>query len=260
MQRTTMAAALAVVLTAVPALAADDFHWQGRVAQGHALEIKGVNGAILAEGTSDGLAEVTAIKHAKKSDPSQVKVEVVEHAGGVTICAVYPSRHGAPNLCAPGEGGRGSTHDNDVQVEFRVKLPAGVRFIGRTVNGAVTATGIKANAEISTVNGGIEVDTARTARAKTVNGGISARLGRADWSGTLELRTVNGSVAVTLPAGASADVDASTVNGGIESDFPLAVTGSHRRRLHGTIGSGGRQLDLGTVNGAITLHKAAGKS
>jgi hypothetical protein len=259
MQRTTMAAALATVLVAAPALAAEDFHWQGRLAQGRTLEIKGVNGAIVAEGTSAGVAEVTASKHAKKSDPAQVKVEVVEHAGGVTICAVYPGHGNSANVCAPGEGGRLATRDNDVQVEFRVKVPAGVRFVGRTVNGGLTATGIQADTELTTVNGGIQVETAGTARAHTVNGGINARLGRADWTGTLKLDTVNGGVEVTLPAGANAEVEARTVNGGIESDFPIAVTGpghAGHRRLHGTIGSGGRQLEIDTVNGAIALRKA----
>ena len=262
MRRTTMTAALAAVLAAAPALAADDFHWQGRLAQGRTLEIKGVSGAIVAEGTSAGVAEVTAQKRAKKSDPTQVKIEVVEHAGGVTICAVYPGRGGAANACAPGEGGHMSTRDNDVQVEFRVKVPASVRFVGRTVNGGITATGIQADAELVTVNGGVLVESAGTARAHTVNGGITARLGRADWTGTLKLNTVNGAVDVTLPAGANAEVEARTVNGGIETDFPLAVTGRDggQRRLHGTIGSGGRQLEIDTVNGAIALRRAGAKS
>ena len=61
--------------------------------------------------------------------PAEVKIEVVEHAGGVTICAVYPSS-GAPNECKPGKGGRMNVRDNDVNVEFKVSVPAGVRFVG----------------------------------------------------------------------------------------------------------------------------------
>ena len=46
------------------------------------------------------------------------------------------------------------------------------------------------------------------------------------------------------------------MNGGIETDFPVSVTGKvSRRSLTGTIGSGGRQLELSTVNGGITLRK-----
>ncbi len=261
MKRTTMATAVLAAILAVPALAAEDFRWQGRVAQGGAVEIKGVNGGITATGTSGGPVEVTAVKRGKRSDPAEVKVEVVEHAGGVTICAVYPSGHGSPNLCAPGEGGRMSVHDNDVAVEFQVKVPAGVRFVGKTVNGSIAANGIAADAEVSTVNGRVEVDAAGVTRANTVNGGLTARLGRADWKGTLRLATVNGTIDVALPQDASVEVTASTVNGQIETEFPLTVTGrvSHRR-LHGTIGSGGRTLELQTVNGGISLRKNAVES
>ena len=260
MKRRTILAAVAAAAFAVPALAAqEDFHWTGKVAPGAAVEIKGVNGGIVATGAAGGDVEVTAVKKGRKSDPAQVNVEVVEHAGGVTICAVYPS-NGAPNECKPGEGGRMSVRDNDVNVEFRVKVPAGVRFVGRTVNGGIEASGISADAEAHTVNGGVDLDASGTARADTVNGGITARLGRADWSGTLKLKTVNGGIELVLPDGLSADVKASTVNGDIQTDFPLTVRGRiSRRRLEGTIGGGGRLLEMETVNGGIELRKAGAK-
>jgi len=138
-----------------------------------------------------------------------------------------------------------------------VKVPAGVRFVGRTVNGGIEASGITADAEAHTVNGGVKLEATGTARAETVNGGITARLGRTDWTGALSLKTVNGGIEMTMPEGLNADVKASTVNGGIDTDFPLTVTGRiSRRKLEGTIGSGGRLLELSTVNGGIELRKA----
>jgi DUF4097 and DUF4098 domain-containing protein YvlB len=256
MKRTAILAVVAAALT-VPALAGqEEFHWTGKVASGSTVEIKGVNGAIVATGAGAGDVEVTAVKKGRKSDPAEVKVEVVEHAGGVTICAVYPSA-GAPNECKPGAGGRMNVRDNDVNVEFRVKVPAGARFVGRTVNGGIEASGITADAEAHTVNGGVKLEAMGTARAETVNGGITARLGRADWTGTLKLNTVNGGIEMVMPEGLSAEVKASTVNGDVQTDFPLTITGRiSRRKLEGTIGSGGRLLDLATVNGGISLRKA----
>jgi putative adhesin len=270
MKRTTVLAAMmaTVAVAAAPVLAAppqsgakqEDFHWSGSVAAGAAVEIKGVNGAIEATGAPSGEVDVTAVKKGRKSDPAGVKIEVVEHDGGVTICAVYPSEGGAPNECKPGEGGRMRVRDNDVNVEFRVKVPAGVRFVGRTVNGSITASHIAADAEAHTVNGGVELDATGTARAETVNGGIKARMGRADWNGELKLKTVNGGIDVAVPAGVSAEVKASTVNGDIQTDFPLTVTGriSHRS-IQGTIGGGGRLLEMETVNGGIQLRQAGAK-
>ena len=260
MRRLTTAVAVLAAITAVPALAAqDDFHWQGTVARGGAVEIKGINGGITATGVPSGPVEVTAVKKGHKSDPAQVKVEVVEHPGGVTICAVYPdsASDGTPNRCAPGKGGHLGAKNNDVQVDFQVKVPAGVRFVGQTVNGGISASGISADAEAETVNGGVTLEAGGTTRARTVNGGIRARLGRTDWDGALKLSTVNGGIELTLPEGLNAEVKATTVNGDIETDFPLAVSGRiSRRSLSGTIGTGGRQLELTTVNGGVALRKA----
>jgi hypothetical protein len=262
MKRATMLSAAVAVVTAAalagPASAAgrEEFRWAGNVPAGAAVEVKGVNGGIVAEGSTGAEVQVTAVKKGRRSDPAEVKVEVVEHAGGVTICAVYPG-DGAPNECVPGKGGRMKVRDNDVSVEFRVKVPEGVRFVGRTVNGGVSASGITADAEVETVNGGVDIEAAGTARAQTVNGGIKAALGRADWTGTLRLKTVNGGIRMTLPEGASAEVKASTVNGDVQTDFPLTVRGRiSRRKLEGTIGGGGRLLELETVNGGIELRKA----
>jgi DUF4097 and DUF4098 domain-containing protein YvlB len=252
-------AATALALTlAVPAAGSEqEFSWSGAVEAGKAVEIKGINGGIEATGT--GAAEVTlrAIKKGKKSDPTEVKIEVVEHAGGVTICAVYPST-GEPNECKPGEGGRMKVKKNDVTVEFEVEVPAGVRFVGRTVNGGISAHGIQAAAEAHTVNGGIDIEAAGLTHAETVNGGISARVDRADWNEKLQLKTVNGGIEVSLPASTAANVKAGTVNGHIETDFPLTVKGKFgRRRIEGSIGGGGPLLRLETVNGDIKVNKAS---
>ncbi len=241
-----------------PSARAQDFRWSGATAPGKVLEIKGINGGIEAGPATGSEVEVTARKSGRRSDPAGVEIKVVEHGEGVTICAVYPtpSDESRPNECRPGSGGHMNTRDNDVKVEFTVRVPEGVRFVGRTVNGSVEAEGLSADAEVYSVNGGVTVTSSGLARAETVNGSITAAMGRADWSGPLEIKTVNGTITVELPASTSARVEASTVNGGIETDFPLTVTGRFGpRRVTGTIGSGGRDLTLETVNGAIRIRR-----
>ncbi|HVF86894.1 MAG TPA: hypothetical protein VM866_04860, partial [Pyrinomonadaceae bacterium] len=104
-----------------------EFRWRGTIAAGRVVEIKGVNGNVRAEPSAGGEVEVAAEKTGRRSDPESVRVQVVEHADGVTICAVYPSSHAnQPNTCAPGEGYRSSVRDNDVNVDFVVRVPAGV--------------------------------------------------------------------------------------------------------------------------------------
>jgi len=240
-----------------PQAQAQDFNWAGRVANGGTLEVRGVNGAVRAQRATGGQARVTATKEARRDDPASVRIEVVEHAGGVTVCAVYPTPENAsePNTCEPG-GGRNSVRNNDVTVEFTVWVPDNVRFEGHTVNGGIEARALRGPAALHTVNGGIEVETSGSAEAHTVNGGITARVGSVAGTGTLSFETVNGQVEVWIPAGAAMDVSAGTVNGEIETDFPLTVQGRWGpRRMEGTINGGGRALRLNTVNGSISLNR-----
>jgi hypothetical protein len=233
------------------------FDWTRALAAGKTLEIIGVNGGIVAEGGSGREVEVHATKRGHKSDPASVTFEVVEHPDGVTICAMYPAGDRRPNECLPGGKGRSSTRNNDVEVEWTVKIPAGVRFAGRTVNGRVEARGLAAPAVARTVNGSIFIETTSWAEASTVNGSVTARLGRADWDGEKAFTTVNGSITLSLPADAGFEVQASNVNGSLSTDFPLTIQGKWGpRRMSGTVGTGGRRLSMSSVNGNLELRKA----
>jgi Putative adhesin len=249
----------AAPLASRSAASADEFRWSGRIPAGRIIEIKGINGDIRAEASNSNEVEVTAIKSARRSDPKEVEIRVVEHGNGVTICAVYPSANASrPNQCAPEDGGSMNIRDNDVEVEFSVRVPQGVRFSGRTVNGGIETGALASDVDAKTVNGSISVSSSGVARAKTVNGSIVATLGRADWNGALEFKTVNGAITLNLPSDMSAELKAETLNGDISSDFPVSVMGRRgRTELTGTIGGGGRELSLKTVNGSIRLRRAS---
>ena len=210
----------------------DTFHWSGRVPPGQLIEVRGVNGSIHAEPAIGREVDVIAYKNGQQLDAGEIKVRVVEHDGGVTICAVYPS----PN--------------NDVSVDFTVRVPKGVRFLARTVNGLVEANSLDAYTEAHTVNGNLRLSTAGTAQGETVNGSIIASVGRI--TEPLKFSTVNGGITLEMPRGTGAEVHANTVHGRIATDFPMAV---HGHRADGPIGHGGPQLRLATVNGSIILRK-----
>ena len=129
---------LALLGLAPQAAAQNDFHWSGQLSPGQTIEIKGINGNVHAISSGSGIAEVTATKTARRSDPNEIRIEAVPHASGVTICAVYPSETGRSlNTCEPGSGGTQSTRNNDTVVNFTIHVPQGVAFAGRTVNGDV---------------------------------------------------------------------------------------------------------------------------
>ena len=250
-------ALLLLSLVAAPAAAQQDWTWKKAVAAGRTIEIKGINGDISATAASGSEVEVVAHKSADRSDPSSVSIEVVEHADGVTICAMYPSRRGdRENECSPGNRGHSSNHNNDTEVDFEVRVPRGVLFAGRTVNGSVKGSGLTADTKASTVNGSVRIVTTGLAEASTVNGSITVRMGRANWNENLSFHTVNGAILIEMPSDLHADVSATTVNGGLSSDWPMTIRGRWGpKHMNGKIGNGGRELSLETVNGDIELRR-----
>jgi len=252
--------ALSVLVTAGAAAqqkSDDSFHWTGTLAAGKTLRLQDVNGSIRASGTSGSEATVSAVRRGKKSDPKSVEIRVEQDGDVTTICAVWPGQQDADGCNRRSHNDNDHWNHNDVNVDFTVSVPAGVKFEGQTVNGSVGASGLLADAEVTSVNGNVSLATRGTGSAETVNGDVVLRLGTATWTGDLEAKTVNGSVTVEMPTPANLDVRANTMNGDISSDFPMTLQGKMSpRSMRGTIGNGGPRLELSTVNGAIELRKA----
>lgn len=251
------AVTFAAATAAAPTAQAQDFEWRGGLDRGDAVEVHGVNGRIDAVAATGRQVVVTArMREGDKGRLEDVEIDVVEHAGGVVICAMYPTRPGkSKNRCAPGDT-RLSNYENNTRVDFRIEVPAGIDLVAGTVNGDVEVRRVDGSVRASTVNGDVDVESGGNAEASTVNGSIRASMA-SDLESDLRFKTVNGSVTVSLPAGSNADVEAATINGSLESDFPLTVRGRFsNRRMRGTIGDGGHVLRLETVNGSVTIRRA----
>ena len=248
--------AIAATMIAAPAAAQQEWTWNGTVPPGRTIEVKGVNGGIRAVAASGSDVRVRVLKSARRDDPEDVEMVVLEHADGVTICAVYPSRSSRePNRCAAGDGGRNSVQNNDVKVEWEVQVPRGVNLVARTINGGIDAQDLSSNVVARTINGGIDISTSGIAEAFTVNGSIDATLGSSNWNDEIAFRSTNGSVVVTFTGDLNAQVSAATTTGSIDTDFPLEVRGRFMNRsISGTVGSGGRLLSMKTTNGRIELR------
>lgn len=226
----------------------EDLSWSWRLNAGQTITVRGLNGGISATRSGDGAVHVGARKSARHSDPASVHIDVSQDRDGVVVCAVYPGQSG----CERGDHPHGDTHNNDVVVEFEVEVPAGVQLQATTVNGDVSATDLDGPVEARTVNGSAIVATRSWATAGTVNGSVRARIGQRQWDHDLSFATVNGSVTVEMPPGTGCEVEASTLNGEVSSDFPVTVSGRlGRHHLNGTLGGGGGALHASTVNGSI---------
>ena len=245
----------------------DEFRWSGNVPVGNSIEVRGINGEIVADLASGSEVQVVAIKKARRSDVDSVHIKVEQNAGGVIICALYPNDSGQyPSSCSGDGDNKRSSDDgsasievrrNDVSVDFTVHVPANVNFVGKTINGGISVLGLNSNVVTKTINGSIKISTTGYAEADTINGEINAKFLNGSWPSTLSFKTLNGEINLDLPANLNASIDIKTLNGAINSDFPLTVTETKgKKAVRGTIGSGGRDLVLKTLNGSINLRIA----
>jgi hypothetical protein len=278
-------AASAVTAPARPEMAArlarqqgtqQDFRWSGRIAAGGQIEIRGLLGSVAAERASGDQVEVVGRRVG--GDADRVRIEVVESDGGIVICTIYPtrprdggrrerSRGGGDGPCENGMDGELDVDDEEARIEFTVRVPAGVHFAARTVDGDIRAEGLRSNVDAATVSGDVRVATTGTARAATVSGNVDATLAQGDGE-DMAFASVSGNVVVRLAGNVGARVDANTLSGSIESDFDLRIRPGDEdedddgglniniqigKQASGTIGGGGPELSMNTVSGNIRL-------
>jgi DUF4097 and DUF4098 domain-containing protein YvlB len=138
-----------------------------------------------------------------------------------------------------------------------VSVPRETDLDLQTVNGGLSVSGVSGDLEMLTTNGGISLEgVAGDVRAHTTNGGVSVRLAGGRWMGKgLELRTTNGGITLGVPASFSAHLVASTVHGGLDTDFPITVQGRVGRRVETDLGGGGPTVSLETTNGGIRIRR-----
>jgi hypothetical protein len=253
MRTFSIAMCFASVLACSAASHADsggDFHYQKGLAAGAKVDVRNINGGIVAEAASGDVLEVVATKSGP--DASRVQVITREEAGNVTVCALWPGED--PASCREGATPKG-THDVDAKVEIRLKVPAAAALLrARTMNGEVRAKGVQGEVNLRTMNGGIDVDASGPITAHTMNGRVEAR---AASGSAVRLETMNGPLTIWLPATAGADVDAATTAGRIHSDFGV-VPAPSIPAIHAAtfkVGAGGTKVLLHTTHGDVSVRK-----
>jgi hypothetical protein len=208
-----------------------EFRLRTHLDAGLAIEVVGINGDVVAETSPSGDVEVFAVRKGGEGRP--IRLSVREHNGGTVVSALRGD---------PGES----------EVRFHVRVPAGVRFVGRTQNGRVRVKRLRSAVRVRTVNGDIDIESEASGQAETVNGSITAALKQ---GGRLE--TVNGDVTVRVASAPGADIDARAVYGSLTASLPFtSLSQFAHNHWHGRLGgsSGSASYDVRTVNGNIRLE------
>jgi hypothetical protein len=238
---------------------ANAFTLSERVPAGQWIRVRNLNGELRVRPSSSDKVEITATKTWRRGDPKDVRIQSYKASdGSILVCAFWTD-----NAKCDEDGyqshndGWGRDRNNDVAVNFEIRVPKGVKVGVFSVNGGVSVDGATSEVRASTVNGGVDaVSTGGPVQANTVNGSVHATMGRFDGDQDLDFSTVNGSVIAEFTGDVDADIDLRTVNGRFQTDWPVTITGRiDPKHLKATRGKGGRRIRLSTVNGNVELRK-----
>jgi len=236
------------------AAGSDDFRYQTALTAPTRLEIHDQNGPIMVEPASGDTLEVLAIKTGRKENFARVQVMTREDNGVIVVCALWPGQE--PASCRPGSAPSGSTGDDlHVSVELRLRVPTKVALLdAHTMNGRIVARSPGGELRLHTMNGAIDATANGPLTAETMNGAVT---GRAPAGHAVQLRTRNGAVEAVLPPACNADVEASTRNGRVSSEFgPVPASAiPNLQDVKLRVGSGGTPVSLQTMNGNVTVRR-----
>lgn len=270
------------------------YTWRGALPSNALLTIKNFNGPIDVRPSSGTQAGMRAEKRTGRGggDIQDVAFEIQTAGNGdVTICATYRRNNPCEDRSYRDDDDRGWRRN--VTVAITVLVPRGAQVKVATGNGAISVERVGGEVQASTGNGRVRVEgTDGAVRVSTGNGDVDVRGAKASvrvstgngrvnvgtTEGPVEVRTGNGDidvtmttlkakddmtfstgsgeVRVTLPAGYNGELDATTGNGELRSDFDLKIEGRmNPRHIRATIGEGGPRLRMTTGNGRLEVRK-----
>ncbi len=208
---------------------------------GGIFSVANVNGSVQVDGWDRNQVEVRAVKTAlhNSADLDRVQISVESDGERMAVSTHYPQGSGV-----------------EVTVEYHINVPYRVQLASvDTVNGDVHVRGVSGTGTLDSVNGSVEVlDSDGRFNARTTNGDVRLQLKGLGQGGPVHLATINGSVVLSLPADADAEINVANRNGDFQSDFPLRTLNAYNsRRFRGQLGNGGGDISMSTVNGGIRL-------
>lgn len=230
----------------------EEFHQTYAITPDGRVELDNINGAVHISAWDRNEVKVDAVKYAdtkERLDEAQIKIDSGKDS--LSIRTKYPDHDLNFNW---------GSHNNPAGVEYTLTVPRTVRLDKiNLINGSLDVTGVTGEVHASCINGKLEAhNLSGRAELSTINGHLDAKFDRLSAS-AVNLNSVNGRVELTIPSDSKAEIEASTVSGGIENDFGLHV--NHHRfvghDLRGELGSGGPRIKLEDVNGRIEIRHAS---
>jgi len=142
-------------------------------------------------------------------------------------------------------------------VSYEVFVPRRADLSLETHNGGISISEVNGKIDFNALNGGVVLRRVGGAvRGITTNGGLMIELSGDRWDGeTLDVRTTNGGIVLSVPENYSANLQTGTVNGSVNVDFPVTVQGQINKQIAVNLGSGGATVKAMTTNGGVRVKR-----
>lgn len=282
-------ALLGLTLAAAQAGQASPFHWKEMVPAGSTVEVQGIIGSIHAVAAAGGEVEVTGTRQpGRRGVATAVEIRVIREGSRIIFCTIYPRddrwndrwdhQEPAKESCERARENAPRVRDgNDTRIDYEVRVPAGVNFVGQTVTEEVVLTGLRAGAEGYSVAGDVLVSDVRgpVIDAASISGDIifeqvdAAQVyagtlsGDVRFTGTVRQRgdysflSHTGELTVDLPVRSGVSLSVIAPRRGLHSSVELApLSATTRRRFTGRQGNGSARMSLTTLNGEVVIRRA----
>ncbi len=150
-----------------------------------------------------------------------------------------------------------SKRDYHWEVSYEVFVPRRADLSLETNNGGIAIADVNGKIDFTALNGGVVLKRVGGAvRGSTTNGGLMIQLSGDRWDGeSMDVSTTNGGVILSVPENYSAHIETGTVNGGVNTEFPVTVKGEVTKQIALNLGSGGATVRAMTTNGGVHLKK-----
>jgi len=247
------------MLLATPAATASDhhgdlteeFHQTYTLTPDGRIELDNINGPVHITTWDRNQVKVDAVKYAySKERLEEARIEVDSGKDYLSIRTRYPGHDQTFNW---------GSHNNPAEVEYTLTVPRTARLDEiKLINGSLNVNGVSGEVHASCINGRLEAhNLSGRAELSTINGHLDVKFDQLPGS-TVDLSSVNGSVELTIPSDSKAEIEASTMSGGIDNDFGLHVNHHNfvGHDLRGELGSGGPRIHVSNVNGHIEIRHA----
>lgn len=143
-----------------------------------------------------------------------------------------------------------NTTSGDIELEDIMSK----KITGNTTSGDLELINVSAdNTVFNSTSGDVEIEnTSGNVKVNTTSGDVKALY--KDYKNDININSTSGDISLMLPKNSNFTLEAKTMSGELECNFPITIQEKQRNSLSGTVGSGKNKISIGTTSGDLYIN------